>query len=586
MGFMNIRMLELTYLQSLGKEALDLIAFWGFEALGECYEFKLQCSLFKSIDLASLIDTSIRWKCGTEPPRYFSGIIKSISSSKENIEFCVGPALYHLKDKKRFRVFRNKNVLELIKILVREEVCLEIDGTRLNACYPCQDHWVQFYESNYRFMLRILSEYGLSFYFEHTSENYRLVLVDKKEGFFQKNSVLPMIDFKRAVNSRGESLSLKTHQSATIAETIHYQNQDFLITRMEHSCSQARNHSEEVLKESLYTISITALDAKELHHRYPIIPKPVVSGHQLAKVVEVEEASRLKIRIEEDSENTISYSMPSSQLWVSESQGTQFTAEPLDEVSLHFLEGDPDQGFVSGSLYGESNKAFVAAPEVSGIKTTHHQLSFHDGEDQGSIQIETQAQETREIHQDFIQNIARNSTSTIQKNYVLEVKKGKAVLSAKHIHLIVGSSELKMNSEGIRFNSPQIELHSSGGVGQGLARVSDDHQCPKLNPDQSPHIGGAIHSGSENVLINGQAAARLRDEAECQGEGDILNEGIAGLLINKKPAAYQTAGTLHQGSIQGASSNVISKAFSSSGGDLLQKTKAIFKECWIKIGVL
>lgn len=68
------------------------------------------------------------------------------------------------------------------------------------------------------------------------------------------------------------------------------------------------------------------------------------------------------------------------------------------------------------------------------------------------------------------------------------------------------------------------------------ARMGDDHRCHQKEP--VPHEGGVLLSGCESVLIGEEPAARVGDEAWCEGDGyDVIVTGERTVLIGGAPAA-------------------------------------------------
>ena len=74
------------------------------------------------------------------------------------------------------------------------------------------------------------------------------------------------------------------------------------------------------------------------------------------------------------------------------------------------------------------------------------------------------------------------------------------------------------------------------------------HVCP-LFDGPKPHVGGPVAVGAPQVLIGGQPAARLGDQAICVGPPDIIAKGSASVLIGGKPAARLGDLTAHGGTI-------------------------------------
>lgn len=81
------------------------------------------------------------------------------------------------------------------------------------------------------------------------------------------------------------------------------------------------------------------------------------------------------------------------------------------------------------------------------------------------------------------------------------------------------------------------------------ARVGDDHTCTEVT-GVVPHVGGPIIGpGAPTVLIGGQPAAIVGDQAECEGPPDALIQGSATVLITGKPAVRMGDPTEHGGEV-------------------------------------
>lgn len=90
------------------------------------------------------------------------------------------------------------------------------------------------------------------------------------------------------------------------------------------------------------------------------------------------------------------------------------------------------------------------------------------------------------------------------------------------------------------------------------ARVTDNHTCPLVNPNGSPHTGGPIlPPGLPTVLIGGMPAATVGNMCLCAGPPDSIVKGSATVLIGGKPAARQGDSTAHGGSITAGCTTVI-----------------------------
>ncbi|MFN7987853.1 MAG: PAAR domain-containing protein [Thermoanaerobaculia bacterium] len=99
------------------------------------------------------------------------------------------------------------------------------------------------------------------------------------------------------------------------------------------------------------------------------------------------------------------------------------------------------------------------------------------------------------------------------------------------------------------------------------ARLGDNHTCPLINPDESPHTGGPISEGEGNVLVGYMPAARLGDQATCIGSTDTISTGTGSILISYMPAAALGDQTSHGGFIsQGENTVLIGDSTAGAGG--------------------
>lgn len=82
------------------------------------------------------------------------------------------------------------------------------------------------------------------------------------------------------------------------------------------------------------------------------------------------------------------------------------------------------------------------------------------------------------------------------------------------------------------------------------ARINDNHVCPMVNPNGSPHTGGPIlPPGAPTVIIGGQPAAVVGNMCTCAGPPDSIIAGSATVKFGGMPAARMGDSTAHGGSI-------------------------------------
>ena len=81
------------------------------------------------------------------------------------------------------------------------------------------------------------------------------------------------------------------------------------------------------------------------------------------------------------------------------------------------------------------------------------------------------------------------------------------------------------------------------------ARKTDLQACPMMCSPYVPHNGGPILTGNATVLICGQPAARVTDQALCSCAQATIAFGLPTVLIGGQPAARIGDLTSHGGTI-------------------------------------
>jgi uncharacterized Zn-binding protein involved in type VI secretion len=94
-------------------------------------------------------------------------------------------------------------------------------------------------------------------------------------------------------------------------------------------------------------------------------------------------------------------------------------------------------------------------------------------------------------------------------------------------------------------------------MGRRAARITDNHICLRLASPITPHTGGPIAGGCPTVIIGGQFAARVGDQALCNGPPDMISVGCPTVLIGGMPAARMGDNTLHGGMITSGCETVL-----------------------------
>lgn len=97
----------------------------------------------------------------------------------------VVPALWALSQRIDSRIFQDKTVPEVLATVLNQGLGPYERSHRLELQrdYPKREYCVQYQETDLDFVLRLMEEEGIAFYFDHSGEAEALVLVDANEAF-------------------------------------------------------------------------------------------------------------------------------------------------------------------------------------------------------------------------------------------------------------------------------------------------------------------------------------------------------------------------------------------------------------------
>jgi type VI secretion system secreted protein VgrG len=212
-----------------------------------------------------------------------------------------------------------------------------------------------------------------------------------------------------------------------------------------------------------------------------LTPKPVVHGPQTAKVVGENRSESEEIDVDEDGcilvqfhwdreDDTTSRRVRVAQVWSGKGWGGQFIPRIGQEAVVEFINGDPDEPLVVGTVYNDRHKLPYDLPAnktQSGIKSNsskggygHNELKFEDQKGEEAIELHAERDlnsvikhaETREIGEEFSpsKGAAARATTVKSGDDVLKIDQGSLnVEAATSIVLKVGQSTITMEPASI-----------------------------------------------------------------------------------------------------------------------------------------
>jgi type VI secretion system secreted protein VgrG len=233
-----------------------------------------------------------------------------------------------------------------------------------------------------------------------------------------------------------------------------------------------------------------------------------------------------------------------AQQWAGNGWGTYFWPRVKDEVVVQFLNGDPDNPVITGSVYNAVNMPKYALPDNStrsgivsrsskgGSAANANELRFEDKA--GSEQIFLNAEKdmdhrTEHDHRRFVGNddsliIKGNQTEQLTGDYNGQVQ-GNSVVQVK------GKSDLNISSD----------LNEKVGGSHSL----------DIGSNQSVQVGSAYSvDAGQTVYINGgmNVVIQAGMELSLVGPGGFITIGPAGVAISGTMVLINSGGAAGSGS--------------------------------------
>lgn len=178
----------------LGDNVLTLKKFSGQEKLSEPYEFELvMLSEKKDLNFDALVgkEAAITLECGSNK-RYFHGIIGEFLQSRTDFlkqsdltiyTAKLYPKLWMLNFTHDCRIFQNKTVIEIVNAIFDENEITDVELRLPQGGWKVREYCVQYNESCFSFVSRLLESEGIFYFFEHHQNSHKLILANSQEGY-------------------------------------------------------------------------------------------------------------------------------------------------------------------------------------------------------------------------------------------------------------------------------------------------------------------------------------------------------------------------------------------------------------------
>jgi type VI secretion system secreted protein VgrG len=179
----------------LGKDVLLLTGIRGTEEISRLFDFELAMISEKhdiSFDAIVGKNVTVSVVLADGSSRYFNGIVSSFSQGRGGGEnggvpqfsfyrATLVPTLWLLTQTSDMRIFQNKSTPDIIDKVFKDQgfkdYCLKLQGS-----YPKRDYCVQYRETDFNFVSRLMEEEGIHYFFEHEDGKHIMVIGDSPSG--------------------------------------------------------------------------------------------------------------------------------------------------------------------------------------------------------------------------------------------------------------------------------------------------------------------------------------------------------------------------------------------------------------------
>ncbi|OLU20903.1 type VI secretion protein ImpA [Pseudomonas sp. PA1(2017)] len=169
----------------LGDNVLVMERLVGSESLGRLFHYELSlASENSSLKLNALLGKpmglAVQLADGSD--RYFHGIVARCSQTAHRGQFAsyqvtLKPWLWLLSRTSDCRIFQSKTVPDIVKQVFRDLGFSDFEDA-LTRSYREWDYCVQYRETSFDFVSRLMEQEGIYYYFRHEQERHVLVLCD------------------------------------------------------------------------------------------------------------------------------------------------------------------------------------------------------------------------------------------------------------------------------------------------------------------------------------------------------------------------------------------------------------------------
>ena len=378
------------------------------------------------------------------------------------------------------------------------------------------------------------------------------------ETLFLETRALAADSMAEVFRGSGNARSLCAGYTFTLTENPRAAfNRKYLLTAVSHHANQVPSYrSSDMGQGSGYGNRFTAVSSDIVFKPSQTFAKPRIYGPQTALVVGpsgeeiyLDALGRAKVQFFWDKLDTRGSTVDTTwvrvaQQWAGNGWGAYFWPRVNDEVVIQFLNGDPDNPVITGSVYNGVNMPKYALPDSgtrSGLVTRSskggsaqnaNELRFEDKK--GSEQVYLHAEKDTDVSIEHDRRISVGNNDSL-------------IVTGKQMEQIGDEYHRQIKSNSVEKIGGDSDLGISGNQTE---QVGGNHSL-NVGSNQSIQVGTAYSMNSgQTVYINGGMNVVIQAGLELSlvGSGGFVTIGPSGVSISGTTVLINSGGAAGSGS--------------------------------------
>lgn len=322
----------------------------------------------------------------------------------------------------------------------------------------------------------------------------------------------------------------------------------YLLTGVTHRALQMPDYQNREAPPDAYTNEFRCIDASVPFRPLQETPKPVISGLQTALVVDEssngnteeiwpDKYGRIRARFPWDRDAKYTCWLRVIQPWAGKSWGHQWLPRTGDEVAVSFLEGDPDQPVVVGSIYNSDNMPIFSLPDnktQSGILThstpkggssNYNMLRFEDKKDSEEIYVQAEKDWNSLIKHDETRTVKNNRTTKIHVDESRTVETGNDTIDiqqGKRTITVMGDL-----STTVKTGDNSIAIQTGKRTITVMSDISETSQTGNIST--TANVGNISTTADLGNISTQASLGNITIQADV---GSISISGLSGVTIS------------------------------------------------------